>query len=97
MKVHMKNRKLALVLKRVGIISIAIYVLYTFFAQQQTLNAYKADEKRYQEQIAEEEEKNEELSRTKSNINSKEYIEEIARDKLDMYLPNEKVYIDTSK
>ena len=24
----------------------------------------------------------------------KEYIEEVAREKLDMYLPNEKVYID---
>ena len=97
MKVHMKNKKLMLVLKRIGIVAIAIYVIYTFFAQQQTLNAYKADEERYQQQIAEEEEKNEELNQTKSNINSKEYIEEIARDKLDMYLPNEKVYIDTSK
>lgn len=97
MKVHMKNKKLMLVLKRIGIVAIAIYVIYTFFAQQQTLNAYKADEERYQQQIAEEEEKNEELNQTKSNINSKEYIEEIARDKLDMYLPNEKVYIDISK
>ena len=26
-----------------------------------------------------------------------EYIEEMAREKLDMYLPNERVYIDTSK
>ena len=32
-----------------------------------------------------------------TNINSKEYIEEVAREKLDMYLPNEKVYIDISK
>ena len=93
----MKNKKLMLVLKRIGIVAIAIYVIYTFFAQQQTLNAYKADEERYQQQIAEEKKKNEELNQTKSNINSKEYIEEIARDKLDMYLPNEKVYIDISK
>ena len=93
----MKNKKLMLILKRVAIVAIAVYVIYTFFTQQQTLNAYKADEERYQQQIAEEKEKNEELNQTKSNINSKEYIEEIARDKLDMYLPNEKVYIDTSK
>ncbi len=93
----MKNKKLMLILKRIAIVAIAIYVIYTFFAQQQTLNAYKADEERYQEQIAAEEERNEELNQTKSNINSKEYIEEIARDKLDMYLPNEKVYIDISK
>lgn len=93
----MKNKKLMLILKRVAIVAIAVYVIYTFFTQQQTLNAYKADEERYQQQIAEEKEKNEELNQTKSNINSKEYIEEIARDKLDMYLPNEKVYIDISK
>ena len=30
----------------------------------------------------------------KKNINSEKYIEEIAREKLDMYLPNEKVFID---
>ena len=29
--------------------------------------------------------------------NKKEYIEEVAREKLDMYLPNERVYIDISK
>ena len=58
---------------------------------------YKADSKRYTEQIAAEEEKKEQLLETKANINSKEYIEEVAREKLDMYLPNEKVYIDISK
>ena len=52
---------------------------------------------RYSEQIATEEEKKEKLLETKSNINSKEYIEQVAREKLDMYLPNEKVYIDISK
>lgn len=96
-KIHMKNNNLKSIFKRLFLIAIAIYVIYTFFAQQKTLNAYKADAERYNEQIAEEEEKKEELNKTKSNINSKEYIEEIARDKLDMYLPNEKVYIDISK
>ena len=93
----MKNKNLKLILKRVLIIAIAIYVVYTFFAQQKTLNAYQADKERYAEQIAVEEEKKAELNETKANVNSEEYIEDIARDKLDMYLPNEKVYIDISK
>ena len=46
---------------------------------------------------SQEKEKQEELKTTKENINSEEYIEEVAREKLDMYLPNEKVYIDISK
>ena len=93
----MKNEKLKFILKRCSIFAITIYTLYTFFIQQQQLNAYKADEERYQEQIALEKEKKEELMKTKENINSKEYIEQIARDRLDMYLPNEKVYIDINK
>ena len=93
----MKNDNLKFILKRVLFIAIAVYVIYTFFVQQKNLNAYRADEERYKEQIATEEERKRELNETKANINSKEYIEQIAREKLDMYLPNEKVYIDISK
>ena len=78
MKVQMKNKKINY--KRIIIIAILNYVVYTFFVQQKELNALK-----------------EQLLETKANINSKEYIEEVAREKLDMYLPNEKVYIDISK
>ncbi len=93
----MKNKNIKFILKRVLLVAIAIYVVYTFLSQQKSLNMYNADAKRYMEQIAQEEEKKEELNQTKANINSKDYIEEIARDKLNMYLPNEKVYIDINK
>lgn len=93
----MKNTKMKNLLKKILFIGIVIYVIYTFISQQKTLNAYQADQIRYSEQIAQEEEKQDELKATKKNINSKEYIEEVAREKLDMYLPNEKVYIDISK
>ncbi len=93
----MKNKDIKFILKRILIIAIAIYVTYTFFSQQKSLNMYKADAKYYLEQIEQEEEKKEELNQTKNNINSKDYIEEIAREKLNMYLPNEKVYIDINK
>jgi len=33
----------------------------------------------------------------KENVNSKEYIERVAREKLNMFLPNERVYIDISQ
>lgn len=93
----MKNTKTKSLLKRILFIGIIIYVVYTFLAQQKTLNAYQSEQARYSEQIAQEKEKQEELKATKENINSKEYIEEVAREKLDMYLPNERVYIDISK
>lgn len=93
----MKNMKNKKILKKILLIGIIIYVVYTFFVQQKTLNAYQADQERYSKQIAEEKEKQAELKTTKENINSKEYIEEVAREKLNMYLPNERVYIDISK
>lgn len=93
----MKNTKNKSLLKKVLFIGIIIYVVYTFFAQQKMLNVYQADQKRYSQQIAEAQEQQEELKATKENINSKEYVEEVAREKLDMYLPNERVYIDISK
>ena len=47
--------------------------------------------------IEEEKQEKEELAKKKEDVNSLEFIEQTAREKLDMYLPNEKVYIDISK
>ena len=76
---------------------IIAYVSGTFINQQKTLNSYKNEQELLNKKITEQEQTKEELLSTKENITSTEYIEQIARDKLDMYLPNERVYIDTSK
>ena len=83
--------------KRLLILVFIIYVIYTFFIQQQTLNAYKAEENKYELEIEKAQEKQEKLTSTKNNIDSDEFIEQIAREKLGMYLPNERVYIDIGK
>ncbi len=85
------------VYKRLLILAFIVYVVYTFIAQQQTLNAYKAEANKYNTEIEKAKEEQEKLNETKNNINSNEYIEQIAREKLDMYLPNERVYIDIGK
>lgn len=79
------------------IIGIIIYVLYAFISRQQVLSSYKKEEQYYLDLISKEQQRNSELIEVRDNINSTEYIEQIARDKLGMYLPNEKVYIDISK
>ena len=79
------------------IIGIIIYVLYAFISRQQVLSSYKKEEQYYLDLISKEQQRNSELVEVRDNINSTEYIEQIARDKLGMYLPNEKVYIDISK
>lgn len=82
---------------RIIIIGIIIYVLYVLISRQQILNTYKKEERNYLDLIAQEKQKNVELLEEKNNINSTEFIEETAREKLGMYLPNERVYIDISK
>lgn len=76
---------------------VGIYVICTFVKQQKTLNSYKTTQEYYATLIDKQKQYKEELLELKNNINSPEYIEEIAREKLDMYLPNERVYIDISQ
>lgn len=71
-----------------------IYCISILIKQQIKLNDYAADKKYYESQIEELETKKEELTEAQENVNSPEYIESVARDKLEMYYPNEKVYVD---
>ena len=71
-----------------------IYTVFTVINQQQTLNQYNKNKEDLLAEIKEQNQCKEELTTKKENINSLEFIEQMAREKLDMYLPNEKVYID---
>ena len=86
-------KKIRTFLKRFIILLIVIYAAVTFFNQQKILNTYTTSSVALDEQISEANKYNEELNELKENVNSEEYIEEMAREKLDMYMPNEKVYI----
>ena len=86
-----KNKK---ILRNILIIIVAIYVIFVFVNQQKTLNEYSKNSEELTEQIATEKANNEELNQKKEDVNSLEFIEEMAREKLDMYYPNERVYMD---
>lgn len=79
------------------LIFVVIYSIFTFINQQSKLNVYNQDISYYSSQIEDLKDKQEELLATQENVNSPEYIEKVAREKLDMYLPNETVYIDSNK
>jgi len=89
-----RDSKIKNLIKKILILIILIYVSYIFLCQQRSLNSYAAGQEYYSNQIEEQKQHQETLTALKENINSPEYIEEIARQKLDMYLPNERVYID---
>ncbi len=84
-------------IKRLILIAIAVYALITFISQQRLLNTYAAEKNQYANQINATKQEQNDLNTTLNSLNSTEYIEDIARNKLDMYLPNEKVYIDITK
>ena len=79
------------------VVALVIYAVYILYNQQVKLDSYASEKQYYQDQINDLNEQKEELIAEKENVNSPEYIEDIAREKLDMYLPNERVYIDISK
>lgn len=81
-------------IKKILIIAIAVYTIFTLINQQKTLNQYSKNAEELNTKIAEENEQKEELTKQKDNVNSLEFIEKTAREMLDMYYPNEKIYID---
>lgn len=86
-----KNKK---IYKKLLILIVAIYAIFTLVNQQKTLNQYSQNSKELTTQIEEQKAYNEELAKEKENVNSEEFIEQMAREKLDMYYPNERVYVD---
>ena len=86
-----KNTK---IYRNILILIIGVYVVLTLFNQQKILNQYNQDNKDLAQKIEQEKETKEELAKKKEDVNSLDFIEKIAREKLDMYYPNERVYID---
>lgn len=79
------------------VIFIIVYATYTLINQQAKLNNYNREITYHSEKINELKDEKEHLLAIKENVNSVEYIEELAREQLDMYLPNERVFIDINK
>ena len=83
--------------------NLIIYLIIFAFVVAVSINAIINQESKKQEikmQISQYEEElkklkseKDELIEQKENINTDKYIENVARNKLDMFLPNEKVYV----
>ena len=81
-------------LKKAVFIAFIIYVAVVLISQQKTLNAYKSSIASAKSDLEKATEYKESLVSLKENAHSAEYIEKIAREKLNMYMSDEKVYID---
>ena len=90
-------KKAKIIIINILLIVLIGYATITIINQQKALNQYAKNKGELEEQIQEEKENKEQLTAKKDNVNSLEFIEQTAREYLDMYLPNEKVYIDQGK
>lgn len=90
----MKKNK---IIRNIIIFIILIYVIFTLINQQKILNQYSESTQELSQSVEEEKQNRDELTKKKEDVNSLEFIEEMAREKLDMYHPNEKVFIDQGK
>ena len=71
------------------------YIMYIIVFKQQSLMKHKKSEMRdLQEKIKYEENLADELNKEKEEINTDEYIEKIAREKLGMVKKDEKIFYD---
>lgn len=80
--------------KKILIICAFIYVAITLFNQQKALSTYNQDTAKLQAKLDQETVYKQQLEDKKNSVNSLDFIEQMAREKLDMYLPNEKVFVD---
>ena len=87
-----KNRILCLL-----IFTFFIYSIFVFYKLQIKLNKYNDELAYYQSQVEDLNEEQSALLNQKQNMNDAAYIENSAREKLAMYYPNERVYIDVNK
>ena len=92
----MKKFLKSLIMKIVTFL-ILIYVGITIINQQQKIDSYSSNISYLNEEIKDANSYNAQLEEMQENINSEEYIEVIAREKLNMYKSNEKVYMDIGK
>ena len=80
--------KRVLTSKKIYVLFFIIFIIYALsilINQQIKLNSYANQKDYYKEELQAKKEKNEDLVSMQENVNSPEYIENIAREKLDMY------------
>ena len=95
--VHMRNLLKSKKICKLIISIILVYTVIICISQEKKLSNYNNQKNYYESQKTALNEEKAELLEEQKNINSPEYIEAQAREKLDMYYPNERVYIAKGK
>lgn len=81
----------------VSVAVILVYLLFIAINQQKLLNTKDLELNRIDSRIEDETRINDELNKEKETIQSDEYIEKVAREKLGMVKKDQKVFVDIGK
>lgn len=97
-----KNNKRRKMNTQTKLISLVLFIFIFYFVlkiveQEKTLKEHKAQNNYLSQEIVRLEKEQASLKEKKEIINSDEYIENMAREKCNMYMPNERVYVDSRK
>lgn len=85
---------------KIAFLLVALFLIYftiTFIDQQNLIRIKSNEIKAVEQKIADEKKVNEELKKRKEIINSDEYVEKVAREKLGMVKNGEKIFVDTNR
>lgn len=85
---------------KAGLFILLIFMLYfawEMMGQQKILYTKGVALEKLQDKVSEEQKVNEGLKKEQENMNSDEYVEKVAREKLGMVKKGERVFVDTGK
>lgn len=83
-------------LSTLAVMLVFLYGIYTIIEQEIELRELADEREKYVVLCENEEMRYEQLMETRKNINSDEYIEEVAREKLGLVMPYEIIFVDAS-
>ena len=83
-------------LRAVLVVSLVFFSI-TFVKQQFEINEYNVQISSIEQDIADAEEKTQELKAVEDKVNDSDYIEQVARTELGLVKPYEKIFIDVDK
>lgn len=92
-----RKSKKKLNISRLLFTGIVVYFVSVFCVQQFRINEYKVKEEYYNNAITELSQEKAEYEALASQSNTAEYIEKVAREKLGLVKPYEKIFMDINK
>lgn len=95
-KAYVKKEKKNVILHLFSFIFV-VYFVYTMVNQQMQINKYDSQIDMYSSDIASKKELIEYYKNQKTNIQTDEYIESVARDTLGYVKPYEKIFVDVNR